>query len=204
MRGSEIVREKKEFEELWAKNERKRKAMSGNYVNLSIVATEDKIHSAEIQARINELQAKIQRRKTAPWKPEPALCKKFKVLDPYEHKPFEAEESEEKPRKGLKDFVKGEVITGGRGEKMASEAAPEAVPAAAPNDGNKFFKEVQASFMQEEAKVDTEMIPQKIATAENEAEEKGAEEQNVPEEQQLVVSMEKRPEMSLFQSIFDE
>eukprot|EP00826_Nyctotherus_ovalis_P051128 TRINITY_DN6376_c0_g3_i11.p2 TRINITY_DN6376_c0_g3~~TRINITY_DN6376_c0_g3_i11.p2 ORF type:complete len:187 (+),score=77.84 TRINITY_DN6376_c0_g3_i11:1339-1899(+) len=185
MRGSEIIREKKEFEELLVKNEKKRKAMSSNYINLTITEHKTTQHDTEILERIEELKQAAKKRQTIQWKPEPLLCKKFDVLDPYEHKPFHKEEREVRER-SLKDFVKDAVMRGGRSETETFKG----------NDGNLFFKEVQASFI-EEGKEEA------AAEKQEEKVEDGVEDKAQGEEQ-LVVSMEARPEMSLFQSIFDD
>ena len=178
MRGSEIIREKKEFEELLAKNEKKRKAMSSKYIDLSITKDKNIDHKKEIMEKINELKKEINKRKTIEWKPEPLLCRKFNVLDPYEHKPFYKEELS-KPKHTLKDFVKDTVMKGGKSEMQEIRG-----------DGNDFFKEVQASFLGEEQQQPEDIKPEEEAQEET--------------QEQLIISIENRPEMSLFQSIFDD
>lgn len=193
MRGSEIIKEKQEFEDLYKKNEKKRSAMQSNYINLSIVEDTSKNRNSEIQSRIDELKKQIKKRIIVNWKPEILLCKKFDIPNPYENKPFiEPDQESEKVHKfKIKDFVKGDTIKGNKSEENKQKIQ---------NDGNAFFKEVQESFIQD-LKNDGE-IPKIDENKEKIVE--NCEKQEEKLEQQLVVSMEKRPEMSLFQSIFDD
>ena len=182
------MRERKEFEELLAKNEKKRTAMSSNYINLTIAEEENPNRNKEILERIDELKKAISKRKTSEWKPESLLCKKFGVLDPYEHKEFHNEEPERR-KPTLNDFIKESVMKGGKSEMNEIKSKG--------NDENLLFKEVQASYM-EEIKTENEEENNNKEGVEKE------EDENKDKQQQLVVSMEARPEISLFQSIFDD
>ncbi len=207
MRGSEILREKNEFEALLVRNEKKRVAMSSNYINLTISEQKSEGMDPKIAERIEELKHDLKKRQSAPWKPSPALCQKFGVLDPYQYKPFQKEEKAKPPKK---EFVAGPTT-------MLGKATTETVKKIlAKNDGNDFFKQVQASFQEElrapplekvqdvpqkEAKEQSKDTSTEKAKGEEAAKPEGEE---VVEKQQLIVSMETRPEMSLFQSIFDD
>ena len=183
------MRERKEFEELLAKNEKKRTAMSSNYINLTIAEEENPNRNKEILERIDELKKAISKRKTSEWKPESLLCKKFGVLDPYEHKEFHNEEPERR-KPTLNDFIKESVMKGGKSEMNETKSKG--------SDGNLFFKEVQESFMEEIKKENGEEVNKEGVEKEE------GEDENKDKQQQLVVSMEARPEISLFQSIFDD
>ena len=86
LKGSELRKEQYEFENLYSLNKQKQSEQTSKY-DRTVVSSDMKNKQKQYeQAKQLTSEEKLGRTEVIEWKPHRILCKRFKLLDPFENK----------------------------------------------------------------------------------------------------------------------
>lgn len=206
MTGSQLRKEKQEFEQLYQLElalRKNKKETSSKYAEgvVSSKLLREEISEEEKQRLLNELEKdKMARTKTTDWQPNAILCKRFGLMDPYRNKEVKTTDFNKHPdskRRGKVEFV----------EKGAQQLAG--------HKGDEFFYRIQKTvnkFDSLQKHMDKSDLPANMRDVGDSnyvdvESESGSDMEGVTEinkaSMDTALAMTKRPQQGVFEDIFN-